>query len=186
MSRLRLGIDLDGVVADFNRGWMSRYNAEFGTSLDPADVAKWDGLADLTHFDHMGQFWKWASGGEKPSIFRDLPLIAGAHDALEQLSAEHAVVIITAKPRWAIHDTFAWLSDNKIPTREVHITSKKWEVECDVYVEDSPFQLPNLVEHRPDATVIRFIRAWNQPVAGAHDADSWTQITDAIMGTNTG
>ena len=35
---LRLGIDLDGVVADFNGGWMRRYNVEHGTSLDPDHV----------------------------------------------------------------------------------------------------------------------------------------------------
>ena len=30
---MRLGIDLDGVVADFNAGWISRYNREFEANL---------------------------------------------------------------------------------------------------------------------------------------------------------
>ena len=180
MSRLRLGIDLDGVVAEFNGGWMSRYNQEFGAELTPDMVTRWDGLADLTHFDHMGAFWHWARNDGGPSIFRDLPLIDGAAPALNQLAIDHNIVIITAKPRWAIHDTFAWLSDNEIPTREVHITSKKWAVECNVYVEDSPFQLPNIVARRPDAMVFRFVRAWNEPVAGAHDINSWAELTDLI------
>jgi 5'(3')-deoxyribonucleotidase len=184
VSPLRLGIDLDGVVANFNGGWMARYNAEFKANLTPDLVQKWDGLADLTHFDHMGQFWRWARGGDGPSIFRDLPLVDGAGGALQELATAHHIVIITAKPRWAIHDTFAWLADNEIPTREVHITSKKWEVACDVYVEDSPFQLPAIVENRPDASVYRFVRAWNRPVPGAHDVTNWPQLT-RLIGTAT-
>lgn len=180
MTRLRLGIDLDGVVAEFNGGWMARYNAEFGTSLTPDQVDRWDGLADLTHFEHMGQFWRWARGGDGPSIFRDLPMIEGAAEALDELALNNDIVIITAKPRWAISDTFAWLSDNRIPTREVHITSHKHEVDCNVYVEDSPHQLTTIVGRRPDAMVFRFIRAWNDPVPGAHDIRSWPELTAVI------
>ena len=180
MSRLRLGIDLDGVVAEFNGGWMARYNREFGTSLTPDLVQRWDGLADLTHFNHMGEFWRWARGGDGPSIFRDLPMIEGAADGLNELALNHDIVIITAKPRWAISDTYAWIADNRIPTREVHITSKKYEVDCNVYVEDSPHQLPTLVAKRPEALVFRFIRAWNQPVEGTHDINSWAELTELI------
>lgn len=180
MTRLRLGIDLDGVVANFNAGWMARYNGEFGTDLGPEMVDSWDAFADLTHFEDKGQFWHWARGGNGPSIFRDLPLIDGAADGLAALAAENAIVIITAKPRWAIHDTFAWLADKEIPTREVHITSKKYAVSCDVYVEDSPFQIPNIVDRRPEAMVFRFVRAWNEPVEGAHDITSWPELARVI------
>jgi len=180
VSRLRLGIDLDGVVAEFNGGWMARYNAEFGATLTPDLVQRWDGLADLTHFDHMGQFWRWAKNGDGPSIFRDLLLIDGAKAGLDELALNHDIVIITAKPRCAIADTSAWLGHNEIPTREVHITSKKHEVDCHVYVEDSPHQLPNIVAARPEAMVFRMVQAWNKPVPGAHDIESWEELTAVI------
>ena len=35
---------MDGVLADFNTGWMTRYNRDFGTSLDASMVQEWDGL----------------------------------------------------------------------------------------------------------------------------------------------
>lgn len=180
MTHLRLGIDLDGVVANFNAGWMARFNREFGTDLTPDQVQRWDGLADLTHFEHMGQFWRWARNGDNPSIFRDLPLFDGAIEALTALSEDHSIVIITAKPRWAIHDTFAWIADNRIPTHEVHITTEKWRVACDVYVEDSPFQLRTITEKRPEALVVRFVRPWNKPLPGARDITSWTEFTTLI------
>jgi len=56
---MRLGIDLDGVVANFNAGWMRRYNAEYGTDLKPEMVHSWDAFVPLTRFDTNAEFWEW-------------------------------------------------------------------------------------------------------------------------------
>ena len=88
----------------------------------------------------------------------------------------HEIVIITLKPEWAVHDTFAWIADHKIPTREVHITAEKWKVPCDIYLDDSPSQLSRYLEERSDRLVCRFVRPWNDPVAGAHDILTWNDF----------
>ena len=69
---MRLGIDLDGVVADFNTGWVSRYNHEFGSDLTTDLVDTWNAMGELTHFESMGAFWTWALRGDHGSVFRDL------------------------------------------------------------------------------------------------------------------
>jgi 5'(3')-deoxyribonucleotidase len=174
MRSLRLGIDLDGVVADFNSGWITRYNAEFGGELPLDAVQTWDGLHTLTHFRNNGEFWEWAAGHGGGSIFRHLDTYTNALETLDMLTGGgHAIVIITSKPDWAIHDTYAWLADRRIPTREVHITERKWEVPCDVYLDDAPHQIASLVQHRPAATTCRFVRPWNTPAAGSVDVHSW-------------
>lgn len=175
---LRLGIDLDGVVADFNAGWMELHNAEFGGALTPDLVTSWDGLHRLGGFDDMDAFWAWARGNEvRPSIFRHLSLLPHALDTLRALAAEgHRIVIVSTKPDWAVHETLHWLADNAIPTREVHLTFTKHEVDCDVYLDDAPTVLPELVEHHPDALVCRFVRPWNRPVAGTVDVTSWAEF----------
>jgi 5'(3')-deoxyribonucleotidase len=170
---MRLGIDLDGVVADFNTGWMSRYNTEFGTELSPSQVTTWNAMIPLTHFADVEAFWSWAASGDGPGLFRDLPVLPGASDALDRLAVSHDIVIITTKPPWATADTFAWIADHAIPTREVHITDEKWRVDCDVYLDDGPHNLESLVRERPDRTVCRFVRPWNLPVAGAIDIPDW-------------
>lgn len=177
---MRLGIDLDGVVADFNTGWMTRYNGQHGTNLDPSMVTSWNAMLELTGFDTMDRFWDWAEGGDEPSIFRHLPTFPDAVPALHRLAVDHAIVILTTKPTWAVHDTFAWISETGIPTREVHMIARKWTVECDVYLDDAPHLLPRLVAHRPDALVTRFARPWNHPVAGAASVDSWSEFEDLI------
>lgn len=113
---LRLGIDMDGVVADFNGGWMDAFNAERGTSLHPDLVDGWDVLPTLTGFTDMSAFWDWARDlGAGHSVFRHLSPFPGAIQTLQCLvAAGHDVVIITAKPDWSIPDTLSWLGDHRI------------------------------------------------------------------------
>jgi 5'(3')-deoxyribonucleotidase len=175
---LRLGIDLDGVVADFNAGWTRLHNDEFGGNLSGDLVTTWDGLHTLGGFSDMNAFWAWARGNsQRPSIFRHLDLLPDALDTLRALDAEgHHVVIVSTKPDWAVHETMHWLADNKIPTREVHLTFTKHLVDCDIYLDDAPGVLPALVKHRPNALICRFVRPWNQPVPGAVDVHDWAEF----------
>lgn len=181
MDQLRLGIDLDGVVADFNTGWMTRYNEEQGTNLTSDLMTHWDLIPQLTHFDHMGQFWRWASDFDGDTLFRSLNTHPGAIDSLWTLArAGHQIVIVTTKPGWAVADTYAWIADQRLPTREVHITGRKWEVECDVYLDDSAAILSSYIEHRPGATTCRFVRPWNHHVPGAIDITTWDGFIDVV------
>jgi 5'(3')-deoxyribonucleotidase len=172
---MRLGIDLDGVVADFNAGWVKLHREEFGSDLRPEMVVTWDGLHELGGFSDMGAFWRWARGNrDRPSIFRHLDPYPDALDALRRLDrAGHDIVIVTTKPRWARQDTLRWLADHEIPTDEVHMIVDKFRVDCDVFLDDSPHVLPELVRHRPGALVCRFVRPWNGPVDGTVDVTSW-------------
>ena len=179
---LRLGIDLDGVVADFNRGWIQAYNHRFDTRLAPEMVTTWDSPLELTHFPDMAAFWGWARDHGGHSVFRHLELYPTALETLQALDGDgHQVVIITAKPDWAIHDTLQWLAEHRIPTREIHITEAKHAVGCDVYLDDAPQQLERITAVRSaTATVCRFVRAWNAPVPGAVDVHDWDDFRRTV------
>lgn len=181
MPGLRLGIDLDGVVADFTKGWMGFYNREFGTDLAVEDSVAWNGLVELTHFANMREFWKWSSDLDGKSLFWHLETFPGAVEALQSLRADgHHIAIITTKPAFAVHDTFEWLARHRIPTTEVHILEEKWRVDCDVYLDDSPMVLPGLVKHRGDRTICRFVRPWNDPVDGTVDVSNFEEFRDLV------
>lgn len=179
---LRLGIDLDGVVADFNRGWTSAYNDTFGAELAPEMVTTWDSPIELTHFPDMDAFWEWASDHGGHSVFRYLEPYPSAVETLCALEAEgHELVIVTAKPDWAVHDTLRWLADHRIPLRAIHMTEDKYTVECDVYLDDAPGQVESLARHRgTTATVCRFVRPWNHPVEHARDVHDWDEFHAAV------
>lgn len=172
---MRLGIDLDGVVCDFNAGWMALHRAEFGSELDPEMVVAWDNLHELGGFADMAAFWSWAQANEdRSSIFRHLEPFPDAIETMRALrDGGHKIVIVTAKPRWAISDTLRWIADHDLPTEEIHIRYRKHTVECDVYLDDSPIVLPELLRHRPGATVCRMVRPWNGPLEGSVDIADW-------------
>jgi len=179
---LRLGIDLDGVVADFNSGWVERYNRDFGADLSVDQIVEWDAPTHLTHFTGMGQFWKWAKTcGEGRSLFRPLRPYADALDSLRRLRRSgHEIVILTTKPDFAVHDTYAWLSEHEVPTTEVHILDDKTAVDCDIYLDDADHNLEALSASRPTAATCRFIRPWNSPAPGLVDIDGWESFVDFV------
>ena len=179
---MRLGIDLDGVVADFNAGRIELHRHEFGSDLQPEMVTTWNGLHTLGGFADMDAFWAWARGNDdRPSIFRHLDVYPDALETIDRLERSgHDIVIVTTKPAWARSDTLRWLADHDIPTDEVHMTFAKHRVACDVYLDDSPHVIPSLVRHRPDSLVCRFVRPWNDPVDGAVDVRSWPEFGDLV------
>jgi 5'(3')-deoxyribonucleotidase len=179
-ERLRLGIDLDGVVADFNVGWMERYNRQFDKQLHHTQVVSWDGLHGLTHFETMDEFWDWASSGPS-TIFRELPAIPGAVETMAELALEHRIVIVSSKFDWAIPDTLEWLAEQRILAREIHFVWDKTRVPCDVYLEDSPANLEALVAAHPRSLVCRMVRPWNRPLDGALDVPDWPAFQAAVQ-----
>ena len=60
---LRLGVDMDGVITDFNAGWMARYNREFGTRLRAGQVnlngASPDMMAPFGGYKMSGNGREW-------------------------------------------------------------------------------------------------------------------------------
>lgn len=181
---MRLGIDLDGVVANFTKGWMEFYNRDFGTDLVVDDSRRWNDLVDLTHFSNISEFWRWSSDLDGRSVFWHLEPFPGAVEALHALAVEgHQVIVVTTKPRFAVGDTYEWIEKNGIPADEVHILEDKWLVDCDLYLDDGPHILPKLVKHRPDATVCRYVRPWNEPIEGTvdvHDFDEFREVVDRL------
>lgn len=185
---MRLGIDLDGVVADFNAGWIRLHRDEFGSDLRPEMVTTWGGIHELGGFADMRAFWRWARGNDdRPSIFRHLDPYPDAIETLHRLDRiGHEIVIVTTKPRWARVDTLRWLADHDLPTAEVHMTDTKYVIDCDVYLDDAPHVLDELVRHRSDRTVCRFVRPWNDPVDGAVDVASWQEFLEVVTRCSSG
>ncbi len=178
---MRLGIDLDGVVANFTKGWMAFYNDQFGTRLAESDSKSWGDLVNLTHFQHIDEFWEWSSDLDGRSVFWHLEPFPGAVEALRSLVDQgHQIVVLTTKPEFAVTDTYAWIERHRIPAAEVHILEEKWLVDCQVYLDDGPHVLPGLVKHRPESTVCRYVRPWNRPVAGAIDVESFDDFTAVV------
>jgi 5'(3')-deoxyribonucleotidase len=176
---LRIGIDMDGVLADFNTGWMTRYNSEFDTLLEASMVRQWDDIHALTHFESMAAFWAWAQGDGR-STFRDAPPLPGAIEAIIRIGQRHRVAIVSSKFDWAIPDSLAWLADHRVPAREVHFLWDKALAGCDIYLDDAPHHLRELTARLPEATVCRMVHPWNDPIPGVVDVHDWAEFENVV------
>lgn len=181
--RFVLGVDLDGVVADFY-GYMRSVAAEWlGKSLEDLPTEVTYGLPEwgLTpeNYRAMHRFAVTQRG-----LFREMRPIDGAPPALRRLS--HAgiyVRIITHRlfiahfHKEAVQQTIDWLDHYGIPYSDLCLTGEKVAVGADLYIEDAPHNVEAL---RTVAPTIVFTNSTNRHIQGLR-ADDWRQAEELIL-----
>lgn len=118
-------------------------------------------------------------------MFRDMPVVAGAPEALWRLSdAGIWIRIITHRlyVNWghaiAIADTAEWLDQQRLPYRDICFLGAKPEVEADLYIDDAPHNIEALRAHGNE--VIAFAQPYNEGVAEPR-AESWAEVEEIVI-----
>ena len=176
---MRLGIDIDGTIADFIGGWTRRYVDHFDIPVASADIIDWDFLS-LTHFDNWTEFWEWIKTSR---TFRNLLPYPGAVQGLRSARRiGHDVAYITHRPEWAREVTEEWLDYHGFVYGELFMMANKQHVECDVYLDDAPHVLAELRSACPPTIrVVRMVRPWNRPLEGVVDLHGWRDFSKAVL-----
>jgi 5'(3')-deoxyribonucleotidase len=140
-----LGVDLDGVCADFY-GRMREIAAEwFERSVQDltADVSyslkEW-GIATEDQYQSLHRF-----AVTQRDLFKTSQMIPGARRCLRRLSDEgFRIRIITYRlfihhfHAAAVQQTIEWLDDNAIPYWDLCFMKQKDQVGADIYIDDNP------------------------------------------------
>lgn len=181
-----LGVDLDGVVADF-------YGA-----LRPV-AAEWRGVKveDLT-LDVSYGLKEWGIGDEEDyqdlhrfavtqrEIFLTQMPIEGAAAALRRLGYhdEIRVRIITHRlyikytHELSVRQTAQWLEKQGIPYWDICFMKAKGEVGADLYIEDSPNNIKALRDSGKD--VLIFTNSTNKKEPGDR-ANTWDEVETFVL-----
>ena len=178
-----LGVDLDGVVADHTRRFreilaeIRGVDPETYTLERSWDFGEWDlGPGEYADYHRIAVM--------EHDMFRTMPIVPGAADALWRLSdAGVWIRIITHRlyVHWghekAVADTAAWLDANKIPYRDLCFLGAKPQAEADAYIDDAPHNVEELRSH--GNTVIVFDQPYNRSLDGLR-ATGWGEV-EAIV-----
>lgn len=175
---MRFGLDVDGVLYKWSATGAFLLNEEFGLEL--GESTSWNYLQD--NVTEKQWKWLWTTGIER-GLFRYGSLFKGARRFVDRLYEEgHDIVIITSRPEEALEDTMDWFSYQKLPAMEYHIIgheAKKSDIKCDVYLDDSPRVLKDIVENRRSALMLLMDRPWNQEehiAKSLRQSDQWYRV----------
>jgi 5'(3')-deoxyribonucleotidase len=150
---LILGVDLDGVCADFYarmREIAAEYferDVEELTTTPSYGLEEW-GVDGKVQYESLHRF-----AVIQQDLFRTAPLIPGARRYLRQLSFEGARIrIITHRlylyfiHRISVEQTVEWLDYHAIPYWDLCFMRDKEQVGADIYLDDSPDNVLRLRE----------------------------------------
>ena len=180
-----LGVDLDGVCANFAEG-LKRIASEWldvpedGLTNEPTrDYPEWH-VAEAGGFDAL---YRYAAA--RRDLFRDVPPVPGASLALRRLRKLHGIRIriITHRlyfphfHRHAVSQTIEWLDRHDFPYDDLCIIEDKTAVKADLYVEDSPSNIEALRAGGSD--VIAFMTSMNRHHSGPR-AHTWLEVEDQV------
>jgi 5'(3')-deoxyribonucleotidase len=179
--RFVLGVDLDGVCADFYEGLREIAAEWLGVPLETLtrdvtyDLPEWN-LERCGRYEDLHRF-----AVAERDLFRTLKPIQGAPASLRRIDYQHRVRIriITHRlfiPHFhqtAIDQTVEWLDHYGIPYWDLCFMRDKAAVGADLYIEDSPSNVRALrIDNHP--TVV-FSNSTNRDLEGPR-ADTWEQV----------
>lgn len=151
VDNLILGVDLDGVCADYYarmREIAAEYFERDLEELTPSPsygLSEW-GVEGPTQYGSLHRF-----AVLQRDLFRSAPMVPGARKYLRQLSLEGARIrIITHRlylyflHRISVEQTVEWLDHHAIPYWDLCFMRDKEQVGADIYLDDSPDNVERL------------------------------------------
>jgi len=187
-----LGVDLDGVVGDYEEAFRHVVAAELG--IDPSEIPQQD------HFSFSESQWPIDSGSQFDELHRiavakyrmlaNMDVFPGASDVLWRLSDAGVYIrVITHRlcVNWdhdiAVADTVSWLQHPRedgrprIPYRDLCFVADKTDVGADLYIDDAPHNV--LALRRARAETACFDAAYNRHIPGLR-VHSWDDIETLV------
>jgi uncharacterized protein len=180
--KLRIALDLDGVLAETMTAWCEKANQEFGTRLKLDDLDSWASWVKLGV--SKDQFYRllddaWDDWEHVP------PTEPGIAGKVAKIHGFGEVDIVTGRSRRTVEGARNWLSHYKVPYgRFVRVPGVKDKVllDYDVYIDDAP-DLMRLVSKNPVIRGVLYERPWNRDLPelrGVFRVKKWKDVPGVL------
>ena len=154
----RIGIDIDGVLADQISPILPRINKEYGLEMTYDDVNEWElkigntNIAEIIENSHL-----------ESSIVKYMPLHKNSKNGVAKLSLNNYIIIITSRNEEIDEWTKEWLTKNNITYDEYKNSSgvSKSTFNIDILIDDYMGNIQQFLEEK-DGYAILFDQPWNQ------------------------
>jgi uncharacterized protein len=156
--KLKIALDVDGVLADVIESWLS-YNNKIRPTISKSQISEWDFWKnhDINKFDFYNELSIcWKSWENIPPTENNIA------SATKQLSNIGTVDIVTARDDSTHDDVKKWLKLHNIDFNNyvgVLEGVEKSKLDYDIFIDDSPLNAKSMLEQ--EKSVILYSQPWN-------------------------
>jgi uncharacterized protein len=162
-KRLKIAVDLDGVLAESMTVWCELANKEYGTSFKMEDLDSWSWwrkspVSKDDFYRILDESWDdWEKiPPTEPDIARKVARIESFGD----------LDVVTGRSKRTVDAARDWVDSQKVRYRNfVRVLGWRDKIllDYDVYIDDAPDLMP-LVSRSPTARAVLYDRPWNRNV----------------------
>ena len=177
-AKLKIAVDLDGVLAESMLVWCDRANKEFGTSLRMEDIDSWSWwkripISKDDFYRILDESWnEWrVIPPTEPEIAEKVARVQKFGD----------LDIVTGRSKRTVEAARSWVDSQKVRYgRFVRVLGWRDKIllDYDVYIDDAPDLMP-LISRSPTAWGVLYERPWNKNVGEMPKvlkAKSWREV----------
>ena len=177
-AKLKIAVDLDGVLAESMIVWCERANKEFGTRfrMEELDSWSWWKRSPISKDDFYRILDEsWDDWQEIPPTEPDIA------EKVARIEKFGDLDIVTGRSRRTVEPARSWVDSQKVRYRRfVRVLGWRDKIllDYDVYIDDAPDLMP-LISRSPTAWGLLYERPWNRSVGDMRKvlkAKSWRQV----------
>lgn len=180
MTRPRILLDVDGVLADFLTPALDVIERLTGKAYCAADITTWD------IFAVVGKEWErpFFEACNQPGFAASLAVYPGAQEGVARLREVAEVYIVTSpmnhNPTWT-HEREAWLWGHfQIPSNRIVHTSAKHLCVGDALIDDRPLNIERWNEEHPTGAGLLWDAPWNRTDKVGVRVRGWSEIVNLV------
>lgn len=181
-AKLKIAVDLDGVLAESMFVWCELANKEFGTRLRMEDLDSWSSwkkfaISKDDFYRILDESW-----GEWQKIPPTEPELAEKVARIEKFGD---LDIVTGRSKRTVDAARSWVDDQKVRYRRfVRVLGWRDKIllDYDAYIDDAPDLMP-LISQSPGSWGVLYERPWNKNVGDMSKvlkAKSWRQVPELL------
>lgn len=194
MSEFVLGVDLDGVVANYEKKFKEVTALIKNVPLESIPPASsWSFVESGWPFESEEDFLATHKEAVvEHNLFSSLEPMEEASDSLWELSDLGVRIrivtyrlVVNFSHSQAVQDTISWLESPRpdgrplVPYRDICFVKDKAHVGCDMYVDDAPHNIESLRKAKGWDNVLVFNQEYNKHINDPR-VNSWGEIVDIV------